>query len=120
MQINADFHIHSRYSGGVSQKMTFPVLSKHGREKGIDLLGTGDCLHPNWRKEIQDLTKVDDGIYEKENMSFILTTEVETDDRVHHLLIFPTMSKAEEFFERTEKFSKNIDSDGRPRLSISG
>jgi len=95
-------------------------LSVQGEKKGIDLLGTGDCLHPWWRKKIENLDKERESIFSKRGMKFILTDEVETKDRVHHLLIFPSLSKVEELYERLSRFSSNIDSDGRPRVELSG
>ncbi|MFW5945266.1 MAG: TIGR00375 family protein [Candidatus Natronoplasma sp.] len=120
MIINADLHIHSKYSSGVSDKMDLKTLSIEGEKKGIDLLGTGDCLHPRWRKSIEDLDKERESIFSRKGMKFILTGEVETKDRVHHLLIFPSLSKVEELYERLGRFSSNIDSDGRPRVDLSG
>jgi len=120
MNINADLHIHSKYSSGVSEKMEFKTLSVQGEKKGIDLLGTGDCLHPRWRRKIKDLDKERESIFSKRGMKFILTGEVETKDRVHHLLIFPSLSKVEELYERLSRFSSNINSDGRPRVELSG
>jgi len=95
-------------------------LSIQSKKKGIDLLGTGDCLHPRWRKEIKDLNKERESIFSQKEMKFIPTAEIETKDRVHHLLIFPSLSKVEELYERLNRFSSNIDSDGRPRVELSG
>ncbi len=120
MNINADLHLHSKYSSGVSEKMDFKTLSFQGEKKGIDLLGTGDCLHPRWRRKIKDLDKERESIFSKRGMRFILTGELETKDRVHHLLIFPSLSKVEELYERLSRFSSNIDSDGRPRVELYG
>ncbi len=120
MEKRADLHIHSRYSGGVSDKMRLHTLAREGKKKGIDIIGTGDCLHPKWRKEISDLERRKEGVYESDGMTFLLTCEVETKDRVHHLMLFPSMSKVEEFYERVERFSEDIDKNGRPHLSLSG
>ncbi|MFP4185253.1 MAG: TIGR00375 family protein [Thermoplasmata archaeon] len=120
MKINADFHIHSKYSSGVSESMDLETLSVEGEKKGIDLLGTGDCMHPLWRDKIRDMDKERESVFRKGNMKFVLTDEVETQDRVHHLLIFPSLSKTEELYERLSRFSSNIDSDGRPKLKLSG
>ena len=120
IEINADFHIHSRYSSGVSQKMNFDILDHYAEKKGIDLLGTGDCLHPKWRKKIKSLDKKKESIFSHENTDYILCGEVETADRVHHLLIFPSLSKVEEMYERLQRFSSNIDPEGRPKLKLSG
>ncbi len=120
MKINADLHIHGKYSSGVSERMDFKTLSVESKKKGIDLLGTGDCLHPGWRKKISKLDKERESIFSKKGMNFVLTGEVETKDRVHHLLVFPSMSKVEELYERLSRFSSNIDSNGRPRVDLSG
>jgi len=120
MNINTDLHIHSKYSSSVSEKMEFKTLGVQGEKKGIDLLGTGDCLHPCWRKNIEELDEESESIFSKGEMKFILTGEVETKDRVHHLLIFPSLSKVEELYVRLSHFSSNIDSDGRPRVELSG
>lgn len=119
-RINADLHIHGRYSNGVSERMEFKTLSRQSERKGIGLLGTGDCLCPRWRGEIEKLEKERGSVYTHEDMKFMLTAEVETADRVHHLLIFPSLSKVEEMYERLQRFSSDIDSNGRPRLELSG
>ncbi len=117
---NIDLHIHGKYSKGVSKKMEFSVLARESDKKGIDVLGTGDCLNPRWRKEISKMNKEKESVYSKQGMEFFLTGEVETDDRVHHLLIFPSLSKAEELYERLKRFSTDIDSNGRPKVGLSG
>ncbi len=119
-RINADLHIHGKYSQGVSKKMEFKVLSEQSKKKGIDLLGTGDCLNPSWRKKIERLEKESGSVFSYRSMKFLLTGEVETVDRVHHLLIFPSLSKVEEMYERLKRFSSDIDSNGRPRTELSG
>ena len=55
MLINADLHIHSRYSGATSDKMTISSLSVEAPRKGINVMATGDCLNSNWLKGNQDL-----------------------------------------------------------------
>ncbi len=120
MKVNADFHIHSKYSSGVSKRMDFSTLSIEGKKKGIDVLGTGDCLHPGWKKSIENLDKEREGLYTRDGMNFVLTTEIETKDRVHHLVFFPSISKVEELYERLKRFSSNLDSEGRPRVDLSG
>ncbi|MFO8109260.1 MAG: endonuclease Q family protein [Thermoplasmata archaeon] len=120
MIIRADLHLHGKYSGATSSSMNFEEMSRGGSKKGIGLLGTGDCLHPRWRDEIKGMEKVEDGVYFKNNTYFVLSGEVETKDRVHHLMFCPSIAQAEELYQRLKKFSKNIDSDGRPHVSLSG
>jgi PHP family Zn ribbon phosphoesterase len=76
MLINADLHIHSKYSMATSPKMDLPTLATESSKKGIQLVATGDCLHPKWLAEIKTL-KEENGIFKKDNTNFILTTEVE-------------------------------------------
>jgi uncharacterized protein (TIGR00375 family) len=118
MLINADLHIHSKYSMATSPKMDLPTLATESRKKGIQLVATGDCLHPGWLAEIKKL-KEENGIFKLDNTNFILTTEVEDINQVHHLLIVPSVSKAEELYEFMKPHSKDIDSDGRPNVRLS-
>jgi len=119
MEINADLHIHSRYSAATSAQMRLDVLARETQRKGIQLAGTGDCLHPKWLAEIGEL-KEENGVFSLEKAKFILTTEVEDSRRVHHLLIIPGAAKAEELREKFSKFSSDINSQGRPRIGLSG
>ena len=120
MLINADLHIHSRFSIGSSKFMTIEKLSLEAKKKGIELIGTGDCLNNGWLKEIKAANKIEDGTFELNGTRFILSTEVEDSSRVHHLLFFPSLTKAEEFRERVKPHSKNLDTDGRPNLRMDG
>jgi uncharacterized protein (TIGR00375 family) len=99
--------------------MDLPTLAKEASRKGIQVLGTGDCLHPKWLKEIRAIGGRD-GIFPFGTTNFVLTVEVEDERRVHHLLILPSISKAEDLYEAFRKHSKDIDSNGRPSLRMSG
>jgi uncharacterized protein (TIGR00375 family) len=120
MLINADLHIHSRYSGATSDKMTIASLSVEAPRKGINALATGDCLHGAWQKEIKTCTVIDDGTFEMNGTRFILSAEVEDNHRVHHLLYFPSFSAVETFKEKIKPKSKNIETDGRPNVDMNG
>src|SRR3989338_9130110 len=95
MKIIADLHIHSPYSRAVSGKMTFETLADKGKEKGINLLGTGDFAHHRWIEEIK--TKLSDGgtgIYSYGDMNFLLSNEISliyTQDgkgrRIHYIIL---------------------------------
>jgi len=105
--------------------MDLPTLAKEGTRKGIQLLGTGDCLHPKWLSGIKELEERNGIFYftgkgEGKNTDFVLTVEVEDMRRVHHLLILPAIAKAEELYESFSSYSRDIDSDGRPSLRLSG
>lgn len=119
MHVNADLHIHSKYSMATSPKMDLPTLASESRKKGIQLVATGDCLHHGWLAQIKKL-KEENGIFKLDDSHFILTTEVEDMNQVHHLLIVPSISKAEELYEFMRPRSNNIDSDGRPNVRLTG
>ncbi|VVB87853.1 Uncharacterised protein [uncultured archaeon] len=119
MLVNADLHIHSKYSMATSPKMDLLTLATESGKKGIQLVATGDCLHPKWLAEIKKL-KEENGVFRLNEAFFVLTTEVEDRNQVHHLLIVPSISKAEELYELMKPRSNSIDSDGRPNVRMSG
>jgi len=120
MIINADLHIHSLYSGATSDKMNIKTISLEAPRKGIDVMATGDCLHSGWIKEIKACNVIDDGTFEMNGTRFILSTEVEGRHRVHHLLYFPCFSAIEDFKEKIKPYSKNLETDGRSNVDLSG
>jgi uncharacterized protein (TIGR00375 family) len=120
MLINADLHIHSRYSGATSDKMTIASLSVEAPRKGINVLATGDCLHGGWQAEIKTCTVIDDGTFEMNGTRFILSAEIEDNHRVHHLFYFPSFSTVETFKEKIKPKSKNLETDGRPNVDMNG
>ena len=95
--INVDFHIHSMYSGGTSNNMEIPVIAEQSKFKGLNTIGSGDCLNRNWLNHfVSSVSKIDEGTFEhKSGMRFILTTEVEDQRRVHHVIIFPSLSSVQ-------------------------
>ena len=127
MQVNADLHIHSKYSKATSPKLDIPTLASESMKKGVQLVATGDCLHPAWLGQIKML-KEENGVFKQKasnldpetDASFILTTEIEDINQVHHLLIVPSISKAEELYEFMKPHSKDIDSNGRPNVRLDG
>jgi uncharacterized protein (TIGR00375 family) len=120
MIINADLHIHSRFSGATSDKMNIETISLEAPRKGINVVATGDCLHSGWMKEIKQCKVIDDGTFELNGTCFILSTEIEDQRRVHHLLYFPSFSSVEEFKEKIKSKSKNLETDGRPNINLGG
>jgi uncharacterized protein (TIGR00375 family) len=106
----------------------------------LHLVATGDAFHQGWLSMIDETTEeVNDGIYgirENENLQneflqeklpedfsknpetkLILTSEVEDSKRVHHLIIIPSLDAA---YQMRKKLKGNLDSDGRPRVRMSG
>ena len=116
MIINADLHIHSHFSKSANQDMNIKRISLEAPKKGLDIVATGDCLHPGWIKEIKKCNKIDEGTFEFNNTIFILSTEIEDKDNIHHLIYFHDFSKIEDFREKIRNKSLNIDEAGKPKI----
>ena len=108
MIISADLHLHSPYTKRLDAPPSLQQFSLNAKLKGIQILGTGDCLHPRWMQQIQQLTEVDSGTYQYEDTRFVLTTEIETKDQIHHLVFFPDATAVTEFRERIKPYTPNI------------
>ena len=77
MQIIADLHLHSKYSRAVSQQMNLEEIARWAKLKGIHLVATGDWTHPLWFREIKSrLKNSSSGIYQLNDVGFILSTEI--------------------------------------------
>lgn len=116
-----DFHIHGNYSGATSDRMVFDTIAEQAVRKGLDFVGSGDILHPNWIESAkEDLERLDEGIYEhpRNDVKFVFTVEVEDVHRVHHLLFVPSLGKAEELRDKFSPHSMDINIDGRPKLEL--
>lgn len=120
MIINVDFHIHSMYSGATSKDMNIENISYYAKKKGIDVMGSGDILNIHWLRGFKNIEQIEEGLLKYKDMYYVLTTEVEDIKRVHHVLIFASVSKVEEFREQLLKKNSNLDSDGRPKLAMNG
>jgi len=120
LEVNADLHIHGRYSGATSSSMSIARIAEQAPLKGLQLVGTGDALHPLWLEEVAELEEVEEGIFRHGSTLFVLTAEVEDARKVHHLLILPSLSAAEGLREALRAHSQDIERDGRPHVSLSG
>ena len=101
-----DLHSHSGYSGGVG-KISLEKIRESMEKKGIDVFGTGDCLHPFWLNKLRtSLIEVKNGVFAlspNDNRYFVLQTEVVltapiTKNRrksVHTVLLFPSFETAD-------------------------
>ena len=119
MLVNADFHIHSCFSMASSKDMLIENIAPKSRLKGLQLLGTGDAFHPEWLDIIEKSTTYSgDGIYSADGCDFVLTSEVEGKNRIHHLIIIPDLDIAREMSDRLP--SKNKAVDGRPKTGYGG
>ncbi len=119
MIVNADLHIHSCFSMASSKDMLIDNIAPQANLKGLQLMGTGDALHPKWLEIIERSTEyVGDGIYSAEDCDFILTCEIEGEKKIHHLIIIPNIEIAREISEKL--VSNNKYKDGRPRAKMNG
>jgi uncharacterized protein (TIGR00375 family) len=118
MIINADLHIHSPFTKRGAIENNFSLLSINAKKKGLDFLATGDCLQPEWLKLITQLDPIDEGTFQNQEVLFILSTEVQTQDKIHHLIYFPDLTSLYDFKDQL----KGLDIDfkqGRPDIPIS-
>ncbi len=122
----ADLHIHSRYSRATSHDISLKKLSYWAKIKGLTILGTGDFTHPLWLKELKEnLKEIRDGIYEYEDMKYILETEInnvfEKDGKirkVHNVILAKSFDVVDILNEIFSKYG-NLEEDGRPTLMLS-
>ncbi|MGE9984765.1 UvrD-helicase domain-containing protein [Desulfovibrio sp. SGI.169] len=147
MHFIADLHIHSRFSRATSKALTPRHLAAWARCKGIDVLGSGDFTHPQWRAELREHLAFDEasGLYrlkgEPERLEilagaqprphadsqgplFCLQTEISSIykrhgkvRKVHNLVFAPDMDAADRLSERLAQIG-NLNSDGRPILGL--
>jgi uncharacterized protein (TIGR00375 family) len=126
MQQVCDLHIHSRFSGGASKNINLVNLAYNCKIKGIQLIGTGDCLHPLWLNELKtNLIEYSNGFFSLQNIpeiKFILQTEVEAIWRnhinikkVHFILFFPNFEILDQASFYLSKFG-DLRKEGRPRI----
>lgn len=119
MLINTDLHVHSCFSMATSKDMLIENMAPKAKEKGLQLVGTGDAFHPKWLNMIEESTDyIGDGIYSHKGCDFLLTVEVEAEKKIHHLIFLPDIDIAHELSDKL--VSKNKYSDGRPRTKMSG
>lgn len=137
----ADLHLHSRFSRATSVDLTPERLDQWAGLKGIDLLGTGDCVHPGWLDELEaKLAPSADGFLRLKPelrladapraagtaaaTAFVLTAEIaniyKRDGlvrKVHNLCVLPDFATARRVQARLGR-SGNLRADGRPILGL--
>ena len=126
MKIFADLHIHSKYARATSKDMDLEHLSKYGKLKGLNLIGTGDFTHPKWLEELkQKLKPVEDtGLHVYDEMKFMLTTEVNTiytqenkTRKIHHVIHVPSFDIVDQINDELKKLGGDLGIDGRLLLN---
>ncbi len=136
----ADLHIHSRFSRATSPTLNPEHLSAWAQMKGIGVVGTGDCIHPGWLKELREKMEPSDaeGLFRlkpggvsppvppacKGEVRFILSTEIASIykkggrvRKIHNVIVLPGWRAAERLQSRLARIG-NISSDGRPIIGL--
>lgn len=119
---NADLHIHSPHSIAVSPSLNLDTMLETCKKKGLNILGTGDVLQPDWFKYLQtNLEKEKNDIYSYNDIYFILQSEIEDEESIHHVVFFPDFETVKEIQKNLKPYSKNILDEwgGRPRVNLS-
>ena len=135
----ADFHIHSKYSRATSKHCEPEMLDVWARQKGLDLIGTGDFTHAAWREELRErLVPAEEGLYTL-GKAFRQKTILDADAfaprfmvsgeisciykkngrvrKVHSVILLPSLEAADALSKRLEAIG-NLHSDGRPILGL--
>lgn len=147
MELLLDLHVHSRFSRAVSADMDLGHMYQWAQRKGIDIVATGDVLHPEWRAEMRrQLVPADDGLAEglyeldpqlrapldeaiprscRRKVRFVLAGEIShifkkdgAVRKVHNLIVLPSLDVADALAERLLRLGYNLHSDGRPILGM--
>ncbi|MEK7540077.1 MAG: endonuclease Q family protein [Patescibacteria group bacterium] len=148
MKLITDLHVHSHYSRATSRDLTLAGLARGAVTKGINLIATGDMLHPKWTAEMKEQLVGDgSGFYtlHKEavlaesagtggadhlipamlQVRFVVAGEVACIytkggkvRRQHVLFVLPSIESAEKVQAVLEQAGRNIRSDGRPIIGM--
>ncbi len=142
-ELIVDLHVHSHFSRATSKDCTLEGLYRWGKLKGINIIGTGDCTHPEWFAEIYDkLQPTDGGLYKLKDelaapidaslppsvrealIRFVPTAEIATIykklervRKLHQLVVMPSLESASKLNARLERIG-NLKADGRPILGL--
>jgi uncharacterized protein (TIGR00375 family) len=142
MKFVADLHIHSKYSRATAKNLDLENLYLWAQYKGIQVVGTGDFVHPAWLKEIEEkLEPAEPGLFKLKDkfaksidaeipascrgqVRFMLTVEIsniykrhDKVRKVHNLIFSPSLAAAKKIQAKLGSIG-NISSDGRPILGL--
>lgn len=141
MDYIADLHVHSPFSRATSRECDPAGLCAWARAKGIQVVASGDCTHPDWLALLKKtLTPAEPGFFRLRNdnappplpgmpsssapVRFVLSAEISciykrhgAVRKVHNLVYVPDFPSAERLASRLAGIG-NIESDGRPILGL--
>jgi len=114
MLVTADLHIHSPYSIAVSRFMQPEQLLRGCVTKGIQVLGTGDALQPDWQEGWRPFLENDAGVV------IVPQAEVEDRKRVHHVILAEDLAQFDQLRDLMAGKCKSFVTAGRPHVYLSG
>jgi len=114
-----DLHVHTSYYPGASRDLTLENLIKFAKLKGLNVIGTGDALHPAWRTELKQNLERQGDIYRQGEIYFIPTAEVKLNTYIHSVIVLPTLESFDELYNILKNYGK-LDKTGVPFIFISG
>ncbi len=142
MKFYTDLHIHSHFSRATSKNLNLEYLSLWAQIKGIQIIGTGDFVHPVWLAELKKkLEPAEEGLFRLKSkyfksvksqlpkacegpVRFLLSCEIsniykrmDKVRKVHNIIFVPSFKAAENIQKHLDDIG-NICSDGRPILGL--
>lgn len=137
----ADLHTHSKYAGATSPDLSLETLYQWALIKGIDVVSTGDFMHPAWLKELeQKLQSAGNGFYtlkelpqlnvlpgirtQHRTVYFCLSVEVSCEYLIEnkkyrtHQLIYANNFETAHRINKTLSRYGDLSADGRPSLRL--
>lgn len=143
MKLICDFHIHSRYAYATSKDMNVAGIYHWAKLKGITIVGTGDCTHPSWLRELEQklrpaiggLWQVESSFAEKcnqelplscskQDLCFVPTVEISTIysrggkvRKIHQIIVLPDFTTVHALNDILST-KGNLMADGRPTFGM--
>lgn len=114
MALTADLHIHSPYSIAVSRFMQPEQLLKGCVTKGVQALGTGDALQPDWLDGWKLYFDNTEGIV------IVPQGEIEDKNRVHHVILAGDPAQFDQLRDLLKGTCKSFVTAGRPHVYLTG
>lgn len=118
---DADLHVHSPHSIAVSKNMNLENIIHTCKLKGLKILGTGDITQPDWRSYLKSNLTYSNGVYSYQDMYFIVQTELEDQESIHHVILLPSFKAGDELQEKIMDKAKGVTGQygGRPHVNLS-
>ncbi|MDH7510275.1 MAG: PHP-associated domain-containing protein [Methanolinea sp.] len=116
MDLSCDLHIHSCFSIATSRRMVPPLILEACRTKGLDVIGSGDALYPEWRRMWEEtLSRAGDC-----GTCVVPSAEIEDRNRVHHLVLMEDFASFRDLALDLAPSAPGLVSTGRPRVVLTG